>query len=177
MTDGRGNRAAIPEILVGLGLVALSAFTLWQSFEIPVAAIYAKVGPRIFPILVGVAIGLLACALLAVAWRGSWRTDEERSTPVDRRALAWVAAGLAANTIILGADTPRIQDLGIHLPGLGFTAASTAMFVLVARGFGSQRIARNALIGATFALAAYFGFARSLGINIGAGLIERALGG
>jgi putative tricarboxylic transport membrane protein len=47
--------------------------------------------------------------------------------------------------------------------------------VCVARGFGSNRIVRDALIGAAFALVAYFGFALTLGINIGSGLVESAI--
>jgi hypothetical protein len=44
-----------------------------------------------------------------------------------------------------------------------------------ARGFGSKAIVRDALIGAAFALVAYIGFAKTLGINIGSGLVTRPL--
>ena len=54
----------------------------------------------------------------------------------------------------------------------GFTIASIILFVCVARGFGSKAILRDAGIGAVFALMAYFGFAQTLGINIGGGLVE-----
>jgi putative tricarboxylic transport membrane protein len=60
---------------------------------------------------------------------------------------------------------------------LGFSAASTVMFVLVAYGFGSRQPLRDAGIGLVLALAAYFGFAKALGVNIGAGVIENLLGG
>ena len=59
----------------------------------------------------------------------------------------------------------------------GFTLASVVMFVLVAYGFGSRAPVRDAAIALVFALAAYFGFAKALGVNIGAGVIERLLGG
>ena len=45
----------------------------------------------------------------------------------------------------------------------------------MARGFGSKAIVRDALIGAAFALVAYIGFAKTLGINIGSGLVENAI--
>jgi putative tricarboxylic transport membrane protein len=51
------------------------------------------------------------------------------------------------------------------------------MFVLITYGFGSRRPARDAAIGLTVALISYFGFAKLLGVNIGAGLIENLLGG
>jgi putative tricarboxylic transport membrane protein len=57
----------------------------------------------------------------------------------------------------------------------GFTLASTVLFVCVARAFGSRNIVRDGAVAIVFALAAYFGFARTLGIDIGAGLIESAI--
>jgi putative tricarboxylic transport membrane protein len=58
----------------------------------------------------------------------------------------------------------------------GFTIASIILFVCAARGFGSKAIVRDASIGAAFALIAYFGFATTLGINIGSGWLENAIG-
>jgi putative tricarboxylic transport membrane protein len=49
------------------------------------------------------------------------------------------------------------------------------LFVCVARGFGSGNIVRDVSIATVFALIAYFGFAKTLGINIGAGFIEHAI--
>jgi len=57
----------------------------------------------------------------------------------------------------------------------GFTLASIVLFVCVARGFGSGNIVRDVSIATVFALIAYFGFAKTLGINIGAGFIEHAI--
>ena len=95
--------------------------------------------------------------------RGGWQTDEEREVPVDWRAVLFVGAGLLANVLLI---VPT-----------GFTLASVVMFVLVAHGFGSRQPLRDAGIALAFALAAYFGFAKALGVNIGAGVIERLLGG
>jgi putative tricarboxylic transport membrane protein len=58
---------------------------------------------------------------------------------------------------------------------LGFTLASILLFTCVARGFGSTNMARDAAIGAAFALIAYLGFAKALNINIGAGVIENVI--
>ena len=60
---------------------------------------------------------------------------------------------------------------------LGFTAASTVLFMLVAYGFGSRKPLRDAAIGFAVAIVAYLGFARLLGVNIGAGLVEGLFGG
>jgi putative tricarboxylic transport membrane protein len=99
--------------------------------------------------------------LIVAAARGGWQPGEEKDTPPDWTALGFVAAGLIANVLL-------IQPLG-------FTAAAVVMFVLVCFGFGSRRPVRNALIALVLALAAYFGFARALGVNIGAGYVENVL--
>ena len=74
--------------------------------------------------------------------------------------LAFVVAGLIANVLLIRP--------------LGFTAASTVLFVLVAYGFGSRRPLRDARL-VPFA-GSYFGFAKALGVNIGAGVFEQLLG-
>jgi putative tricarboxylic transport membrane protein len=67
-----------------------------------------------------------------------------------------------------------VLNVALIVPA-GFTIASVIMFISVARGFGSTKILRDAAIGAAFALIAYFGFAKTLGINIGSGLVENAI--
>lgn len=154
-------RPALPELLIGLGLLACAGAVLWQTWAIPVSPMYSKVGPTVFPYMTAAGLAVLASLLIVAAARGGWQTDEEKETPTDWKALVFVAAGLVANVVL-------IQPLG-------FTAASVAMFVLVCFGFGSRHPLRDALMALVLALAAYFGFARALGVNIGAGLIENVL--
>ena len=104
---------------------------------------------------------MLSLLLILAAVRGGWQPQEEKETPTDWKAMGFVVAGLVANLVL-------IQPLG-------FTAASVIMFVLVCYGFGSKHTLRDALTGLILALAAYFGFARALGVNIGAGFIENQL--
>ena len=167
MQPRRRAGPAPAETLIGLGLLALAGVVLWQSAAIPTAAIYAKVGPRIFPYLAGGALAVIGAILAVQGLRGGWQPDEEREVALGWRALGLVAAGLLANVLLI-------------VPA-GFTASSVVMFVLVARGFGSDRPGRDAAMALVFALVAYFGFARALGVNIGAGppelLLMRLVGG
>jgi putative tricarboxylic transport membrane protein len=155
------TRRAAPEFLIGFGLLAVAAAVLWQTWAIPVSPLYSKVGPTVFPYMTATGLAVLAMLLIVAAARGGWQPDEEKETPTDWKALAFVVAGLIANVVL-------IQPLG-------FTAASVVMFVLVCHGFGSRRPLRDGLIALVLALAAYFGFARALGVNIGAGYIENVL--
>ena len=154
---------ALPETLIALGTLAFAGLLLWQASEIPVSPLYAKIGPSLFPYFGAAALAALALMLLVQALRGGWQPDEEKELKADWRALAFVTAGLIANVALI-----------THL---GFTLASTVLFVLVAYGFGSRRPLRDATIGFVVALVAYFGFAKVLGVNIGAGFLERMLGG
>lgn len=154
-------RLAIPELLIGVGLLACAAAVAWQSLAIPVSPLYSKVGPRVFPYITMAGMVVLSLLLILAALRGGWQPEEEKETPTDWKAMGFVAVGLVANLVLIRP--------------LGFTAASAIMFVLICYGFGSKRPLRDALLGLILALAAYFGFARALGVNIGAGFIENQL--
>lgn len=163
MNETTGKKFALPEALIGLGLLLFSAFALWQIWQIPPSPIYAKVGPTTFPYIAVGGLAVLAVFLVIEAARGGWQPDDEKDVSVDWRAFGFVAAGLVANLALI--------------TWVGFTLASTVMFVLIAHGFGSRTPLRDAAIGFVVALAAYFGFAKALGVNIGAGWFETLIGG
>ncbi len=144
-------------------MLVLAGVVYWQSALIPVSPLYAKVGPTVVPMMTALALALLGVLLLVAALRGGWQSEAERELTIDNAALLWIAAGLILNVLLIGPA--------------GFTLASIILFVCVARGFGSRAIVRDAAIAAVFALIAYFGFAKTLGINIGAGLVENAIEG
>jgi putative tricarboxylic transport membrane protein len=154
-------RPALGETIIAVGTIVLAVVVFWDTTRIPVSPIYAKVGPTVVPYISALGLGLLGVLLLYSALTGGWQPEEEKEIIPDRAALAWVVAGLALNVLLI--------------TYAGFTIASVVLFVCVARGFGSKAILRDAAIGAAFALIAYFGFAQTLGINIGAGFLENAL--
>ena len=113
------------------------------------------------PMITALGLALLGLLLLYSALTGGWRTQEERDVTPDRPALLWIGAGLVLNVLLIGTA--------------GFTIASDHCLRL--RG-ARLRLAGDPArcgIGAAFALVAYFGFAQSLGINIGAGIVETAI--
>ena len=144
-------------------MLALAVVVYWQTAIIPVSPIYAKVGPTVVPTITTLGLALIGAVLLVEAVRGGWQSEAEREQAVDHAALAWLALGLILNVLLIGLA--------------GFTLASIILFVCVARAFGSRAIVRDTVIAAVFALLAYFGFAKTLGINIGGGLIENAIEG
>jgi putative tricarboxylic transport membrane protein len=147
-------------LAVALCVIALGAGVVYMTTQISVPPTYAKVGPTIFPYTVGAALIGLGAFLFRDAFAGSWScevNDEETQKP-DLAPMLWVIAGLAINLVLIAY--------------VGFIIASTAMFVLVAKAFGSRRLWLAAIVGFVLALLAYFGFARVLDLRMGSGLIE-----
>ena len=163
MTDRPASKPAWPEALVGAGVLALAGVAVAETALAPASPLYAKVGPEAFPYGVGAALAVLGAMLLAQGLRGGWR-DPAIEAEIGRPRLVpflWVAAGLLVNAALIA--------------WLGFILASTALFVCIARGFGSRQILRDFSWGLGLALLAYLGFAKLLAIRLGDGLIERFL--
>lgn len=147
------------EVAVSAALVLIALVSLWQTSVIPVSPIYARVAPTLFPWIASSGLLVIALILLGQALFRGFGVEENLA--VDWRATGWVAAGLAANAALIGT--------------FGFPFAAVALFVCVARGFGSAAPLRDTAIGIALALGSYLGFEKLLGVNIGAGILEGIL--
>ncbi len=144
-------------LAIGIAVLALSVFFFTGLPGISDDAGYAGLSPRFVPTLV--AIGLAVCGAL-LTWqgvRGGFRNMPEEDTelpsaPHNLRGFLWVSAGLVANMALIGT--------------LGFVLSSTLLMVCVARGYGSRRLVRDALIGLAVTLPMWALFEFLLGINL-----------
>ncbi|MCI0752518.1 tripartite tricarboxylate transporter TctB family protein [Teichococcus vastitatis] len=155
---------AMPDLVVGVFVVLLGLLCLWQAWAIPVTPLYAQVGPKFMPYVVGTLVCAVGIGLVGVALRGGWShtiEEVEHLPPTNWRALGLLGAGLVANLVLIGT--------------LGFVFAATAQFVLVAASFGSRHPIRDLAIGIAVSLGAYLAFDKLLGVNIGAGILEGIL--
>lgn len=144
---------------VGLGVLALAAMVAWQTSIIPENAIYAKVGPKVFPWISALMLAIMGAALTVEGLRGGW--EHEHSGETDWRSLGWLGLGLFLNVVLIS--------------NVGFIIAGTLLFVCTARAFGSDKPLRDAIIGFILGAVSYVGFDRVLGYKIGSGLIEGLL--
>ena len=142
------------ELLISLGLIALGTFVIWETRTIAETQGYAQIGPRLFPYIIG--CGLTVCGAV-LAWQsmaGGWRNvplDEAHDKP-DWTAFVIISVGVILHMAIIGTA--------------GFIIASTVLFVLVARGFGSRRLVRDAIIAIVLSTVVFFIFTLPLGLSL-----------
>jgi putative tricarboxylic transport membrane protein len=165
--EARRQREAWIELAVSAALLVLGAFVLWAARGIPSIGGFSGVGPDAMPAIVGSGLVLVGLWLLAERLTGGWRQPEPH--PVERGEHAflapgfvWVSAGLAAQMLLINTA--------------GFIIAATALFVSVARGFGSRRPLRDALLGFVISLAIFLFFVRFLNVGLPAGWLKPLVG-
>ncbi len=143
------------EMLVSLGLIALGSFVVYGTQSIAETSGYAQVGPRLFPYLIGAGLTLCGAVLAWHALSGGWRhvpLDQEGHDAPDWIAFVIISAGIVLHMVIIG--------------WAGFVIASTLLFVLVARGFGSRRPVRDAVVAILLSIVVFFLFTVALGLSL-----------
>jgi putative tricarboxylic transport membrane protein len=134
------------------------------ALQIPIREVDMLWGPRLFPAAVMAALGIL-CASVAVSelFLATESSSPARHEANDWTAILYVLAGLALFAVLV--------------ESAGFVIAAAALFVSVARGFGSRRLLLDASIGLVLAAAIFVLFVRGLGLFLPAGMIFSGLSG
>ncbi|MGH6643762.1 MAG: tripartite tricarboxylate transporter TctB family protein [Bradyrhizobium sp.] len=143
---------------MSLALVALGSYVIYETQNIAETQGFAQVGPRLFPYIIGVGTTICGAVLGWQALSGGWRNvplDQEGHDNPDWIAFFIISAGIVLHMVLIG--------------WAGFIIASTLLFVLIARGFGSQRPLRDLLLGAALSGAAFAVFTLGLGLKLPAG--------
>jgi len=151
------------EIALSLGVLALGVGVAAVTATLPSEGGYAGIGPNFIPAVVAAGIILLGLWLSFEAFNGGWRQRTEQTEAFVPDAFLWVSGGLFLHMALIG--------------WAGFVIAGTALFVGVARGFGSRRWARNVAVGLVLSLGIYLFFVQLLNVNLPAGWLAPLLGG
>ena len=143
----RGQRFVAATILVAGAALAAGAWLL------PGSAGYARVGPRLFPVLIAAGLLVTGALLLGQARAGGFRNiTEQPRGPFNRRAFLWIGAGLTGHMVLIA--------------GAGFILASAMLFAAAARGLGSTRPVRDCAVGIAIGAGAYVVFTRGLALAL-----------
>ena len=155
------------QYIICVVLVAVGAFLIYDALSL--TAGFAKVdpvGPRLFPIGIGVALIVLAIILAIGIPRGvkgeaEIGEDIDPNVPSDWRTVG-LLVGLFVVTIVL------VNPLGWAITGaLLFAGAATIL--------GSRHYIRNIVIGAVLSVGTFYAFYSGLGIPLPAGILDGIL--
>lgn len=158
-------RALLGLRLAALTVVILGGIILTQVSKIGTGAGFIVVGPRIFPVAVGIGFLILGLFLLL---RVTFVLDRDLVADVttEEASTDWSTTILALLSLIAYAAI---------LHPLGYTLATALFFPVTGRILGSRRLWRDILIGLVLGLAIYLIFTRVLGVRLPAGLLAGIL--
>ncbi len=156
-------KPALPQTLLGAGVLALGALLAAGATQISAEAGYAGVGPNFLPWLVAAALMLCGALLVREARSGGYRDMEEPSGSARGfwPGFLWVSAGILANALLITT--------------LGFILSCALCFVLAVRGFKAAEGRSDmrprawlvdALIGIAIAAPVFWMFTQLLAISL-----------
>ena len=145
-------------LVVGLGFLVLSAVVAYDTAVMRVPPTYAKVGPQVFPYLTALALAVLGAFFIFQARARKKEALHPDTTATDWAALAAISAGLLLQALVI--------------EYLGFILSAALLFVLVAWGFGSRKIARDGAIAIILTVLVYVGFTRFLNLQLPPGIFK-----
>ncbi|GAS93357.1 integral membrane protein [Mycolicibacterium canariasense] len=155
------------QYLICVVMVAVGGFLIVDALRL--TAGFAKVdpvGPKFFPIVIGIGLILLAVALAIAIERGSvgqmeGGEDVDPDSPADWRTVGLLVA-LFVGVIV------AVQPLGWAITGaLLFAGAATIL--------GSRHWVRNVVIGTVLSVGSFYAFYSGLGIPLPAGILDGIL--
>lgn len=143
------------QLAIALAFLALAAVFAIGASQLPSDGGYAGVGSSFVPWVVSAFLCVIGLLLAYQAVTSGFRSLDDGDTlgsGADRRGALWVSAGI----LLMAGLITRI----------GFVPGATILFVCAARGFGSVRPGRDALIGAFISFPVFWLFTLVLDVNL-----------
>ena len=155
------------QYLVCAVLVVVGAFLVYDALTLPGG--YAKVdpvGPKLFPVAIGVGLIVLSAILAVAIPRGS-KGEADAGEDIDPDMPSdWRTVGLLVGIFVA---------MILLVNPLGWAISGALMFAGCATVLGSRHYVRNALIGAVLSVGSFYAFYSGLGIPLPAGILDGIL--
>ena len=160
MSSGEPNLSRRPDgaaLVIAAILAAIAVVIIWQTSQMRVPPIQAKVGPTVFPYIIAGGLLLLAAGTVVSALRNGFPTREnDNYIPI-----AWIVGGLVAQLLLLSTA--------------GFSIATGILFAFTAKAFGRGPLWQTIPIGIVFAFVVWLAFAKGLQLSLPSGPLERLI--
>ena len=160
MSSGEPNLSRRPDgaaLVIAAVLAAIAAVIIWQTSQMRVPPVQAKVGPTVFPYVIAGGLLLLAVGTLVEALRGKFPArDRDNYVPI-----LWIVGGLVAQLLLLTTA--------------GFAIATGVLFAFTAKALGRGPLWKTIPIGIVFSFVVWFIFAKGLQLSLPAGPLERLI--
>jgi putative tricarboxylic transport membrane protein len=155
------------ELGVSVLLGGLGALVLIDASRIPTTFTQrGPVGPAAVPVVVGVALLVIAVLLARDVLRGGHGESEagedvDLSHPSDWRTVLLLIGAFLANVVLIDR--------------IGFPISGAVLFWGAAYALGSRHLLRDPIIALALSVTTYLVFSRGLGIGLPAGVLEGVL--
>ena len=143
------GKGGISDRVLGAACIALAAFFIWAATRIELSFISDPVGPRVFPVIIGMVVGLCGIVILL-------RPDPEPDWPALPRLLE-----IGAAVLVLAAYAQA-------LPELGFVFSTAVASAYLSWRLGSKPL-EAVVAGSGIAVAIYVVFHLILGLSLARG--------
>jgi putative tricarboxylic transport membrane protein len=145
----------------------VGSFLIYDALSLPGG--FAKVdpvGPKLFPMIIG--IGLLAlAAILAIAIPRGSKGEADAGEDIDPELPSdWRTVGLLVAIFVV---------VILVVNPLGWAITGALMFAGCATVLGSKHYVRNVVIGAVLSVGSFYAFYSGLGIPLPAGILDGIL--
>jgi putative tricarboxylic transport membrane protein len=160
VSTGEPNLSRRPDgaaLVIAAILAAIAAVIIWQTSQMRVPPIQARVGPTVFPYIIAGGLLLLSVGTVVSALRNSFpeRTNDNYVP------MFWIMGGLVAQLLLLTT--------------IGFSVATGILFAFTAKAFGRGPLWKTIPIGVAFSFIVWFAFAKGLQLSLPSGPIERLI--
>ncbi|WP_240232296.1 tripartite tricarboxylate transporter TctB family protein [Devosia lacusdianchii] len=160
MSSGEPNLSRRPDgaaLVIAAILAAIAVVIIWQTSQMRVPPIQARVGPTVFPYIIAGGLILLAIGTVVSALRNGFPArDNDNFVPI-----FWILGGLVAQLLLL--------------TSAGFAIATGILFAFTAKGFGRGPLWQTIPLGIVFAFVVWFIFAKGLQLSLPSGPLERLI--
>jgi putative tricarboxylic transport membrane protein len=160
VSTGEPNLSRRPDgaaLVIAAILAVIAAVIVWQTSQMRVPPIQARVGPTVFPYIIAGGLLLLSVGTVVSALRNSFpeRTNDNYVP------MFWIMGGLVAQLLLLTT--------------IGFSVATGILFAFTAKAFGRGPLWKTIPIGVAFSFIVWFAFAKGLQLSLPSGPIERLI--